>query len=134
MNRRQRILLLRVSFWLGAIIDAIAAIQLMLPEVWINFYGLSTQPSPILTYALATGATLMWGWTALLIWADRKPLERKGVLLLTVIPVVGLSLNNVYAAALGLSSIQTIVPTLTLQCVLAGLFLFSYLNARKEVP
>lgn len=134
MNRRQRIIFLRVSFWLGAILDAIAAIQLMLPEIWLNFYGLSAQTSPILTYALATGATLMWGWTALLIWADRKPLERKGVLLLTVIPVVGLALNNVYAATSGLSSIQSMAPTLTLQCVLAGLFLFSYLNARKEMP
>jgi len=28
------------------------------------------------------------GWTLLLIWADRKPLERKGIMLLTAFPII----------------------------------------------
>jgi hypothetical protein len=135
MNRRQRILHLRVSFWLGAVIDAVAAVQLMLPELWMNFYGLSAQPDPVLTFGLVMGASLMWGWTALLVWADRKPLERKGILLLTIFPVVfGLVLNNVYSVASGLLNLQYVAPTLLLQCVVSGFMMFSYFNARKESP
>jgi hypothetical protein len=125
------ILFLRVSFWLGAITDGIVAVQLLIPELWVSFNGLPFSPSGTLDFALVTASALMWGWTLLLVWADRKPLERKGILLLTTFPVIfGLALNNVYAAALGLRTWQSALPTLALQCFLAGLFLFSYLNAR----
>ena len=40
-----------------------------------------------LGYGLINGAPLMIGWTILLLWADRKPMERKDTLLLTL-PVV----------------------------------------------
>jgi len=47
-------------------------------------------------YQTGTGAFLMLGWTFLLIWADRKPIERKDILLLTVIPVVvGIMVINI---------------------------------------
>lgn len=44
---------------------------------------------------MGQACALMWGWTFLLIWADRKPLERRGVILLTVFPVVVLLLTNI---------------------------------------
>ncbi|MBY9016647.1 MAG: hypothetical protein KGD68_13220, partial [Candidatus Lokiarchaeota archaeon] len=47
-------------------------------------------------YQTGTGAFLMLGWTILLIWADRNPIERKDVLLLTAIPVVvGIMVINI---------------------------------------
>jgi hypothetical protein len=74
----------------------------------------------------------MFGWTLLLIWADRKPVERKGVLLLTTFPVIfGLVLNNLSAIASGLRPPQSAAPELVLQTGLAALFIFSYLNARR---
>jgi len=64
-------------------------------------------------------------------WADRKPLERKGVLLLTVVPVIlGLMLNNVSAVTSGLRPLQSVLPELALQAVLIVLFVFSCVNAR----
>ncbi len=70
-------------------------------------------------------------WAFLLLWADRRPLERKGILLLTIFPVlVGLIASGVYSA------IEDIAPTLNLglligsQIMLVILFGFSYLNAR----
>jgi len=44
---------------------------------------------------MRTGAPLMAGWTVLLLWADRQPLERRGVLPITVLPVIaGLMAND----------------------------------------
>jgi hypothetical protein len=38
-----------------------------------------------LTWAEIIGALLMLWWTVLLIWADRKPIERRGVVLITAV-------------------------------------------------
>jgi hypothetical protein len=134
MNRQHKTLLLRISFWIGAIIDALAAIQLLLPSLWASSYGLTIDTTNgALNLALVTAASLMLGWTGLLIWADRKPLERKGILLLTAFPVVfGMAANNAYAAASEITTIQSVLPFLAMQCVLSVLFLFSYFNARQE--
>jgi hypothetical protein len=136
MNRPHKILLLRISFWIGAIIDALAAIQLLIPSLWASSYGLTINtPNGALNLALVTAAALMLGWTGLLVWADRKPMERKGILLLTAFPVVfGMAANNVYAAASGLTTIQSVLPFIVMQCVLSVLFVFSYFNARTETP
>ena len=40
-------------------------------------------------YAMGMGAPLMLGWTILLLWADRKPMERKDILLITLLVVLG---------------------------------------------
>ncbi|MGO8806098.1 MAG: hypothetical protein ACLQO7_05780 [Candidatus Bathyarchaeia archaeon] len=133
MRSANRILLLRISFWLGVVIDGFVAVQLLLPNFWASFDGLKPYaPSTTLNFGLGIASALMFGWTFLLIWADRKPLERKGVLLLTVVPVIlGLAMNNVFAATSGLRSLQTVLPELALQTGLAALFTFSYINARQ---
>ena len=42
-------------------------------------------------------------WAFVLFWADRKPVERKGILLLTIFPVViGILIANIYAVISGL--------------------------------
>jgi hypothetical protein len=87
-----------------------------------------------LNFGLIIASSLMWGWTLLLVWADQKPMERKGILLLTTFPVIfGLAANNVYAAASGLILLESILPSLIIQCTLSALFLFSYFNAKKTI-
>ena len=134
MKKQNTIRLLRTSYWTGAIIDAIVAIQLLLPNFWASFNNLTNYTqSTTINYALGIASALMFGWTALLIWADRKPLERKGVLLLTAFPVViGLALNNIYAIIEGVRPLQDTIPELGLQCTLIVLFTASYLIAKKE--
>jgi hypothetical protein len=133
LNEKRKILLLRISFWVGAVVDLLAAVQLLLPDLWASMNGLTAySPNATLNFALILAASLMLGWTALLVWADRKPLERKGVLLLTVFPVVvGLALNNVASVALGLRLLFFAAPELAIQAIVAGLLLFSYFNARN---
>lgn len=126
-----RIMWLKVSFLTGAIVDAVAAVMLMFPALYARFYQ---WPSLDFTHEVRStagaGAALMWGWTALLIWANRKPLERKGVLALTVFPVlVGLMINRGLNVASGFASPATAAPGLALQTALLFLFSFSYWSA-----
>ncbi len=90
------------------------------------------KPGNDYAYAMDLAASLMAGWVLLLIWADRKPVERKGVLLLTVFPVlVGLMLSGIYAVTSNLVAFDKMLPTWMMQGILVFLFGFSYLNAGK---
>ena len=65
--------------------------------------GIATLPaSPEARYALNNAAALMSGWTALLVWASLEPVKRRGVLLLTAIPVIaGLALSTLLGVRMG---------------------------------
>jgi hypothetical protein len=125
---------LRVSFWAGAILDVLAAIQMIFPAVFAATSGIADfHPGRDYFYAMGMGASLMLGWTVLLLWADRKPLERRGILPITVFPVVaGLMVNEGYAVFVsGFLALRAVGPILILQSGLIALFLVSYYKAGK---
>ena len=119
---KNKIIWLRISYWVGAIADGLATLRMLFPKI---SYGVEYR------YALGLGASLMLGWTFLLVWADRRPLERKGVLLLTVFPVVtGILLAEIYAVAKRLITFREMLPTGIFLVALIALLSFSYFNAR----
>jgi len=130
----QRILWLRISYWTGAIIDGLAAIQMLVPAIFAATNKLPDfHPGAEYKYAMGMGASLMLGWTFLLIWADRKPMERKGILPITVFPVIfGMVVNGIWAVRSHFLSLVVVVPIWIMQTALTVLFTFSYLNARGE--
>lgn len=65
-----------------------------------------------------------------LLWAERKPLERRGVLAITVAPVIaGLMANDAHAVASGRLSRVSVAPVRTLQVGLTALFGYSLARA-----
>jgi hypothetical protein len=72
------------------------------------------------------GAALMLGWTALLLWAYRRPLERRFVAALTVLVIYGLVAAEAQAVASGALPAWRMVPTWCLQAVLLVLFATAY--------
>ena len=131
MNRNV-ILWLRISYWVGAMLDLLAGLTMLFPALFtINNQLSSFYPTPAYRYAMGMGAPLMFGWTVLLLWADRKPLERKGILPITLLVVFGLVVNEIVAARTGYITTRALVPTWIIQTVLSALFIFSYLNARN---
>lgn len=120
---KRAIIWLRISFWVGAIADGIATYRMLFPQ-----FATGAE----YRYALGMGASLMLGWTILLIWADRQPLERKGVLLITAFPVVlGLLFAEVFAVNQGIKSMTQMVPLGIFLVGLILLFSFSYFYARR---
>lgn len=68
----------------------------------------------------------MFGWTALLIWAYQRPMERKGILVPTIFPVIGgLLASGNWAVAAGHFPLQKIVPPSILGAILIALMGFS---------
>jgi hypothetical protein len=71
---------LHASYRIGAVIDLVAAIGMTVPRLYgptLRATGSFDRSRPEFGYALGTGAPLMWGWTGLLLWADRRPIERR---------------------------------------------------------
>jgi hypothetical protein len=130
MNRS--ILFLRIAYWAGAVLDAAMLPPMLIPSLGAAMFGISDfHPGPEYRYAMYVGASLMAGWTALLLWGSHKPVERRGVLLLTVVPVVmGMIGSSTYAVSSGLVAAARIVPILGLQIVLGVVFCVAYAVSR----
>jgi hypothetical protein len=128
-------LLLRVAYWAGAILDAAMLPPMLVPSIGAKMFGIADfHPGPEYRYAMFVGASLMTGWTVLLLWADRKPLERRGVLLLTMPVIAGLIGSSLYAVACGLVTTGHILPILVLQVSLTAFFLGAYFHSRSRPP
>ena len=90
MNRSDlRKIAIVFPYWLGIGADALWAIALFSPRVFNTLTGNSElDPSQDSRFIMAIGGVLMTGWTILLLWAVREPIERRFVILLTAFPVV----------------------------------------------
>ena len=66
LDRQER--LLRMAFMLGAITDALALMPMLLPPMAKLLWGFDATTGPD-RFAMGYGASLMFGWTVLLLWA-----------------------------------------------------------------
>jgi len=127
-----RILFLRISYWAGAILDAIAFLIMIFPSLFALNNGLKNfHPGVEYRYAMGMGAPLMLGWIILLLWADRKPVERKDILLITLLVVLGEVATEIFGVMIGFIAVSAMLLTWTIQFVMGVLFVFSYWNASK---
>jgi len=123
--------LLHLAYRLGAAVDAAMVVPLLSPRVAGAMLGLDRfTPGPDYRYAAGLCAALMAGWTALLLWADRDPVARRGILLLTVCVVAGLAAAGIYALLAGLARPIYLAPIFIVQSGLVVLFLAAYRRAR----
>ena len=107
------------------IIIRIAYVPMLVPELARLLWGFDNQ-SHAYRFAMGYAASLMLGWTGLLIWAYRRPIERRFVAALTVFVIYGLALTEVVAVLSGRLAVWRMVPTWCLQVALLCLFAGAY--------
>ena len=120
---------LRAAFLAGAVTDAVALLPMLLPSFATLLWGLRDVSD---SYQLAMGcaASLMLGWTLLLVWASRRPLERRVVAPLTFLVVGGIVVAEVVGAVAGVVDAWRLVPTWCLQAILLALFAWASFAGR----
>lgn len=123
MDRETR--LLRCAFLAGAVTDALALVPMLVPEMASLLWGFDDRGGSY-RFAMGYGASLMLGWTGLLLWAYRRPLERRFVAALTVLVIYGLVLTEVLAVVSGAMPAWRMLPTWALQAGLLALFATAY--------
>ena len=83
--------LIKFPYWLGIAADALWAAALLFPPVFGVLTGVDDlSPDWQMQSVMTIGGILMAGWTVLLLWAVRRPIERRFVILLTAVVVAAL--------------------------------------------
>jgi hypothetical protein len=68
MNESKAIKFLRVSYWVGAVFDALVIIPMLSPKVPSIVFGIPNfNPGNDFRYAISIAASLILGWVSLLI-------------------------------------------------------------------
>ena len=126
--------LLITAYWIGIIADAVATVLLFSPTVAdIVLQPLPFEMHPLYLYVSRVAGALMLGWTALLFWAQRKPIERADILLITLFPVVtALTAAAVFVVKSGQISMLSTMPIFVLYVVAYCTFIPSYMWAKRQ--
>jgi len=98
---KNTLLWLRITFWWGIIADAFEVIRMTVPQLFVATAGSMLVPDAGFRFGLLYGAPVMLGWTLVLFWADRKPLERKGVRLCLVPAVIAYIVVEIVGIRMG---------------------------------
>ena len=132
MENKTKIKLLKTAFWIGAITDGLAAVIMIFPELREFVFGSdSFEITPAYRYALGMAAALMTGWTVLLIWGSLKPMERKGLLIITVFPVIsGIVIAQLYAVYSGYIECVRLIPLWAHLTLISSFFIYAYFKSK----
>ena len=118
---KQHRILLRTAYWVAAIADFIIAVLVLIPER-MGVTGF--------VYPMGMVSALVFSWGVLLIIADRKPIERRWVLLPTMLVVFLLGAVGAYAAAVNLIPFSRIFGSSAAATIVFGLLACAYFKTR----
>jgi hypothetical protein len=122
---------LKLSFIIGAIVDGVALIPMCIPWAAKIFWGFEDFTG-IYYFAMGMGASLMLAWTILLLWAYRKPLERRFIALFTVIILIGIMATEIVLVSRGFIGLRSVLVSLVMQAVWLALFSYSFIISGKR--
>jgi hypothetical protein len=134
MIRKQKVVTwLQIAYWLGAGVDLVVGLGMIFPALGCQAAGINCYPIlPAFRSALGIAGVLTIGWSVLLLWADQDPLNRKGILLITVFPVmVGIAFFTGFAFLENMIPARNAFTIWTFQVLLSIFFLGGYLNALR---
>ena len=121
MSADQHTLLIRASYWVAAIADFIVAGLALIPARM----GVET-----FVYPMGMMSAVAFSWGVLLLVADRKPVERKWVLLPTSLVVFLLGIAVTYAGFADLIPLPQVFGSATAVALVLALLLFTCYKTR----
>lgn len=128
------VLVLKTAFLIGAVGDGVLAIEWFL--ISLGLVDLPVHPSFFMgsgqdfQYALSIGGLFMMGWAFLLYWGSLRPIERRGILLLTAVLLFVAILSDGIVFAHLFSTKQVLLGT-SAKLSLVILFAGSYWHSKR---
>ena len=110
---------LLISYWAAGIADFIFAIIILIPD-----------RAGVAHFVYPTGlfSAVAFSWGILLILSTKDPVNRRWVLITTIIVIFLLGIASVYSVLANAISMNVILPRLIIKAVLIVLLLFSYIK------
>jgi|ERR1039457_428302 hypothetical protein len=134
MIRNKQLLFLKLSFIIGTIADLLVGINWLLislgysiPNLISSFKGAGTDYH----FAMYISTMFVFGWTVLLFWGYLKPLERRGLLIITAVLLLISIMIELFFYRNLLSGIG-FISGIILRLLLIGKFTFSYFYSLKK--
>ena len=110
---------LRLSYWVAALADFLIAVLILFPDM----VGLDKYE-----YHMGLMSAVAISWGILSIYADRNPMERRWVLLPTMIVVALLGMLTLHAFIINRIPIESFLPEIIGSITIFTLLLISYLK------
>lgn len=105
--------------------------MMAVPRIFRAMNGIEQEVTARASFMLLYGMPVMLGWAIILLWADRKPLERYGVFLCLIPVLLAYVGVEIYGIARGHLSLGGTLPTFAMQAVLISLSTVSYIWAKN---
>ncbi len=118
---RNKINWLRISYWIAGIADFIVAILTLIP----SRMGVDQH-----VYPMGMVSAIAASWGVLLIMADREPVQRRWILVPTMLVVALLGAVALHAGLVGLVPLLRIIPSTIASLVVFSILAYSYVNSR----
>ena len=134
MDAKDNVTVLKTVFIIGAVADGVIAIEWFL--ISLGTLNLPVHPSFFVgsgqdfQYILSVGALFMMGWAFLLYWGSVRPIERRGILLITAV-MLFIAILSDYIIFAHLFSVQQIVLGTSVKLSLVILFAGSYWHSKR---
>ena len=110
---------LRVAYWTAAVADFIVAALVLIPgRMGVSEY----------LYPMGLMSAVAFSWGVMLVFADRRPLERRWMLVPTMLVVALLGVVQVHAGMSGLLPQGRIVASVTATAVVLATLVLGYLK------
>ena len=114
---------LRIAYWTAAIADFVIAILVLIPaRMGVTHY----------VYPMGLMSAVAFSWGVLLILADRHPLERRWILIPTIVVVALLGIVGLHAGLMEVIPLIRIIPTFIVTIIVLSILIYSYMNARDS--
>ena len=112
---------LRIAYWTAAIADFMVAILVLIPaRMGVDLY----------VYPMGLMSAVAFSWAVLLIFADRQPVERRWILIPTILVVALIGIAGLHAGLTGLLPWTRIMASSGLVIIVLVVLIYSTLNAR----
>lgn len=128
---KNKILFIKIIFYIGIAADFLSIFPLVFPGIAKIMFGLTNyNTSNEYLYVSRIGASLMAGWTLLLLWGSFKPIERRGILFLTLFPVLsGLLISSILTVISESIEFKYMLPLWIFYTVIIPLYFTAYFVA-----
>jgi len=135
LNLKSKILFIKIVYLIGSLLDGLTGLDMILSTFMPTAVAIPyTSTTPSFQFAMGWGAALMFGWTVLLLWGALKPIERRSVLLFTIVPVVsGLIITELLIDPIFMANLLIFQFIIIIPLFIAGYILSLLINTNSEI-
>ena len=113
---------LRIAYWTAAIADFVVAVIVLIPaRMGVTHY----------VYPMGLMSAVAFSWGVILILADRQPLDRRWILIPTILVVTLLGIVALHAGLTEVIPMDRIIPTLIVTVIVLAILIYAYVNTRN---